>query len=637
MPLKDLNEQLYNPNSENIPAHAHEKSEYDPLTAVSQVAASPFDEKQTWNKPQKGLTPKQKRTLWIVSGILGVVILTVAGFFIYRWWQKDAFHQDRVEIFFEGPKEVDSTQVTKYIIHYKNNNRATLKNAEIQLTYSENFQPIDNVNLKFLSNSSSRIFIGDVKPKSEGTAELKGIFYAPKDYPVYLYGSIHFVPSNGTAELSMDGQIGVNITAAPVVLNVTAPEQTVGGYDVTYVIDYENIDVKRVSDAQVRVDFPQGFQFSTAQPMPSEQDSIWYIGNLEANQGGKITIQGQLNGDENENKKITVSLGRLGDDGKFVVFNKQEFGTNIVLPVLTIKQSLDGNSDNIVNAGDTINYIISYKNTGSLGLRDAIISAQVKGKILDFSKIKIEKGSYDNKTDLITWKASDIPELANIGSQNEGKVYFSIPIKSTIPVESEADKNFIVSSVAKIDSPDIPISNGKDKIIGSDKLELKLASKVIFNTTAYFNDSKIKNSGPIPMKVGSETTFSVHWLVSSISNDISDAKVVASLPSGVRWTGKIFPANEKISYNERTNELVWDAGDIKAGSGAIKAQREIVFQVGVTPQANQVGEPLLLVNQSTFTAKDSFVSKDITLQNDKKDTELYEDSEIGNAKGKVTQ
>jgi len=634
MPLNELKEDLYSSNSKIFPTNTHESSEYDPAKVVASQS-SPFDEQQNWNQPQKGLSPKQKKILWVVVPIFSAIILVLIGFFIYSWWQKNAFHQDRVLISFEGPKEVDSTQSTKYIIHYKNDNRVTLKNAEIRLSYSENFQPIDNVNLKYLSPGSSKIFIGDIKPKSEGVAELNGIFYAPKDFPVYLYASINFIPSNGTEILALENQIGINITAAPALLDVTAPQETVSGYDISYVIDYKNLDTKLVNDMQVRIDFPQGFKISDAQPVPSEKDSYWYLGNLESEQSGKITIRGQLKGDSGDQKSIVVSLGRVGSNGNFVVFNRQEYSTHMVSPVLAVSQSLDNKESNIINAGERLAYTISYKNTGPTGLRDAIITAQVTGKILDFSKISVTNGSYDSKTGLMTWKASDVPSLQNIDSQASGSVHFSIPVKSIIPVENKQDKNFVVSSVANIDSPDIPVADGSNKIIGSDKLELKLASKVLFNVYGYYTDPKIKNSGPIPMQVGLPTTFAIHWSVMNASNDISNAKVVSSLPAGLRWTGKIYPSNEKITYNERTNQIVWEAGNISAGVGILVPPHEVVFQVETTPQTSQAGEPVVLINEANFTAKDDFVGQDVTLKADKKDTQLSEDSSVGYAKGKV--
>jgi hypothetical protein len=635
MSLDDLNKELYNADLNNAPLREHEQNSYNPGFSAAN-SASPFDQEQQWNRVQKGLTSEQKRNIWIGVGVFFLVVLTVAGIFFYQWWQKNAFHQDRVSISFEGPKETDSTQLTKYVIHYVNNNRVTLKNAEIQINYAENFQPIDNLNLRYLSPSASKIFIGDIKPMSEGQAELKGVFYAPRDYPVYLNAEIHFTPSNGLVELTMENKIGVNITAAPITLEVAAPQQAVDGDSLDYVITYKNLDVKAVSNMQLRLDFPLGFQMSSSEPRPSEKNSYWYLGNIEAGQGGKIVIHGQIKGGTDEGKSIVASLGRMGDN-EFVVFNKQEVTTKMVSPMLAITQKVDNNTDGVVTAGENLQYTIAFENTGSIGLRDAIVTAEIKGKILDFSKINVQGGSYDGSTNLITWKASDVPALANIDPKSNGTVRFSIPVKSVIPIENELDKNLIISSVAKIDSPDIPTTINSNKIIGSNKLDLKLASKVIFNTKGFYTDDKLKNAGPIPMIVAQETTFTLHWTIINVSNDIVDGKIVSALPTGVHWLGKTYPSAEKITYNERTNQLIWDIGDVKAGTGVFGAPLEVAFQVGVTPQANQAGESVTLINGSVFTAKDSFVGRDIVLANELKNTQLYEDPTVGFVNGKVSK
>ncbi|EKE25033.1 MAG: hypothetical protein ACD_5C00317G0001, partial [uncultured bacterium] len=597
--------------------------------------ASPFDKEEAWNRPQVGIAPKTKRNIIISASIVAVLILASAGIWGMKWWQKNAFHQDRVSIYFEGPKEADSTQPSKYLIHYKNDNRVTLRNAEIILSYAENFQPNDNVNLKYLSPTSSRIFIGDVKSMSEGTIELKGIFYAPKDFPVYLHAEINFTPSNGAAQLSMKNQIGVNITAAPVLLSIVAPQNAANGDSVTYVIDYKNLDIRQLTNVQIKAEFPEGFTPKVMEPSPSEGDSIWYLGNLEANQGGKITVQGRIKGNAGDTKDLIVSLGHKGKDDGLVVYSKQELSTHIVSPVLTIKQSLDGKMDDIVSAGETLKYVIEFENTGSIGLRDAIVTAKIDGKILDFARLNVDRGSFDGSNNTITWKASDYPALAVINPKAKGQLKFSVPIQPIIPVLNSSDKNYVVTSMAKIDSPDIPTPVNANKVIGSNQTELRLASKVLFNVKGFYNDSIIKNTGPMPMNSGQETTFTLHWLVSSVSNDITEARVQSFLPTGVRWTGQVFPADEKISYNQRTNQIIWDAGNIGAGTGVLSKPREVAFQVAITPQTNQIGQPIMLLNKSIFTAKDTFVQKEISLENGAKDTQLYEDQTIGAINGKV--
>lgn len=636
MSLQELNKDIYKEKGELVNGRVHEQSQYDPAIAANQDV-SPFDKEETWNRPQTGLSPKAKRALWISISISLFIVLVSTGIWGYKWWLKNAFHQDRVSISFEGPKEADSTQPTKYIIHYKNENRVTLKEAEIILKYAENFQPVDNVNLKQLGPTSSRFFIGDIKPMGEGTVELKGIFYAPKDFPVYLHADLGFIPSNGSQKLSMENQIGVQITAAPVLLGIGAPQNAADSDSVSYVIDYRNLDIRQLSNVQIKVEFPAGFTSKISQPVANEKDSIWYLGNLEANQGGKINIKGVLKGNEGESKDIVVSMGHVGSDNSFVVYSKQEFSTHMVSPVLAIRQSLENKVDDVINAGEVLRYIVEFENTGSIGLRDAIVTAKVDGKILDFSKLSVEGGSYESATNTITWKASDSPVLSIINPKAKGQVRFSVPVKDMIPVAGKLDKNFIVTSEAKIDSPDIPTPIDSNKVIGSNQIELRLVSKILFDTKGYFTDQIIKNTGPIPMVSGQETTFTIHWTISSVSNDITGARIQSSLPTGVRWTGEVFPANEKLLYNPRSNQIIWDAGDVNSGTGVLGKPREVIFQVAVKPEINQVGEPIVLLNKSSFSAKDAFVLKDIVLEGDKKDTQLYEDQSVGVANGKVSK
>lgn len=635
MPLDELKKDLYNPSGEITSSHMHEKSPYDPVYSSGQIG-SPFDEKMEWERSRREMNPFQKRVLKISIAVLVVVVLVVGGFVFSAWWQKNAFHQDRVSISFEGPRDADSTQIVKYIVHYKNDNLIKLNNAEMQLSYSENFQPTDNVNLKYLNSTNSRIFIGDIPAKSEGEVEIKGIFYAPKDFPVYLHGSIKFVPSNGKTQFAMDAQTSVNITTSPVILNVSAPTQAVDGDNVEYVIDYKNLDIRRLSGVEILVEFPDSFQMNESQPQPSQDRSHWMIGDLDPNQGGKIQIKGVLRGNNKEVKRIAVSLGRLGDDQQLAVYNKRETSTSMTSPILSVTQELDGSQGNkVINAGDVLKYTVTYRNNGEIGLRNAIVTAEIQGKILDFSKVSVEKGFFDGGKNIITWKASDIPALANINPNESGQFHFSVPVKTIIPMASKNDKNFTVVTTAKIDSPDIPTPINSNKIIGSSILELKLVSKVILTTKGYFNDAKIKNSGPIPIQVDKETLFAMHWSLINISNDLSDAKVVSSLPSGVRWTGVVYPEKEYVTYDDRTNQLIWSIGNLPAGTGTILPAREMEFQIGITPQINQVGNLLKLLNSSTFTASDVFAGKVISIGSDSKDTQLTEDPAVGNEGGKV--
>lgn len=635
MSLEELNQSLYSQKSEVKP-RAAEADQFNPANTLA-ADKSPFQNEERWDGG-KSLTKRQKRNLLIAVSSVLLIVLMIVGSIFYRIWQRDAFHEDRVSVTIEGPKEVDSTQAVRYLIKYRNDNRVALKNAEIQLTYLENFQPTDNVNLKVLNTVSSKFTVGDIQPKSEQVVELNGIFYAPKDFPVYMRAALTYSPSNNVAqELKTTNQFGVTVATSPVILDVLTPAEASDGDAVEYIVDYKNLDTRELKDVKIKIDYPEGFTFESAQPMASEKNSIWYVGNISAGDGGKIKIQGIQRGLKDEKKLLKIYLGKDGKEGKFVTFSEREKEISIVEPILSIAQRVDGNQSGNVKAGDNLNYVITYKNNGNLGLRDAIITAEVRSPVIDFSKMKLDKGAYDAKTGIITWKASDVPSLARIEPSGTGEVRFSIPIKQKIPVEKAEDKNYVVTSIAKIDSPDIPTPIGSNKVIGSNRLVLKVTSKVILETLGFYNDQKIRNSGPIPMKVGKETTFVLHWKLTNVSNELNDVKVTSSLPTGIQWTRRAYPAEEKFTYNDRTNQIVWDVGDVRPGAGIIGAAREVAFQVSITPQALQVGQMPTLLNKTVLTAKDKFTGEEITLELPLKNTQLPEDSVVGFANAKVEQ
>ena len=143
-----------------------------------------------------------------------------------------------------------------------------------------------------------------------------------------------------------------------------------------------------------------------------------------------------------------------------------------------------------------------------------------------------------------------------------GKIFFSIRVKDILPVGEEKDKNFVIKTVAKIDSPDVPTPISMNKIISSNAINMKVNSKLAISVKGYYSDQAIPNSGPIPPKVGEETTYTIHWKVLNVSNDISGATVSAILPTNSQMTGNIFPQDANLKYNERTNAVVWTIGNV---------------------------------------------------------------------------
>ncbi|MFH1182654.1 MAG: hypothetical protein V1690_00120, partial [Candidatus Moraniibacteriota bacterium] len=438
-------------------------------------------------------------------------------------------------------------------------------------------------------------------------------------------------PSNLSSQFTAANQLGVNITSAPIALEVMAPQNISSGDEVNYLVTYKNTGEKDIENLKLRLIYPEGFTFSRSDPAALESNNVWYIGRLAPGQEGKIVANGKLEGERDDVRPVKAQVGTDSGSG-FISFNEESADTKIYSSPLAIAQTVNGVTNLNANAGDSLRFEINYKNEGDIGLNDVIVKETLDSPVLDYSTLEKEGGVFDVKDKTITWKASDYKELRSLEPGQGGTIRFSIEVKDIIPVSGANDKNFVISSLAKIDSPDIVTLVSGNKIIAGNKIDVKLNSKLVLNVKGYYNDSAIGNSGPVPPKVGEETAYTLHWLATNVSNDIGETKVETVLPTTATFTGKTFPEDSRITYNERNNSLVWDIGKMEAGRGILSPPLEVSFQVKIKPSPDQIGREVNILGKSDFSAKDLFTGANLKSSADGKTTNLIEDSGLAGYK-----
>ncbi|MFA6285339.1 MAG: hypothetical protein WC643_02315, partial [Parcubacteria group bacterium] len=486
--------------------------------------------------------------------------------------------------------------------------------------------------------STSKFNVGNIAAKGEGKVDFQGKFFGPKDALVYMEVKIEYKPSTFNSTFSAKGGSSVFISSSPIELEATGSQNAAAGNAVSYTITYRNNGQESFNDLKIKADFPSGFSFSNSEPLPVQDNNIWYIGVLEAGQTGKIKINGIINGSKDEEKKLKFYVGEIGADNQFISYGETQSTTKVIGSPIVLSETISDKKESVfTNAGESLLFKISYKNTGSVGLRDVILTVEASSPILDYTRIDMRgfKGEFDSEKKTITWRASEVPEFKNLAPYVEGDISFAISVKDIIPVSSSNDKNFSFSSIARMDSPDIPTIEGSNKVVASNAVAVKLNSKLIAKTEGFYNDADIPNSGPLPLKVGQETTFTLHTKVANVSNDVTDTKVVMTLAPGAKWKNNFLPKDTNVNFNDRTNELVWNIGSLPAGTGIITNPKEFIFQIGVVPSENQIGNFAPLLSKTVFSAKDAFTGQPLEMKLGEKNTSLTEDLGVGET-GKVS-
>ncbi|MFZ1719896.1 MAG: hypothetical protein WAU28_00915, partial [Candidatus Moraniibacteriota bacterium] len=510
-----------------------------------------------------------------------------------------------------------------FSLQYTNTNWVTLHNTEIVLSYPKSFHP-ETDGKWAVADTKVVIPVGDIPSRSTGRIDIVGKFFGSKGDIAYLDASLHYSPSQINEVFSYDTKYGVSISTSPISFEVSAPQMVANGDMVDYLISYENQDAGKFSNIRVKAEYPDTFQFVSSDPAPSEGESIFYLGDLAPKTAGKIRITGTITGSRDEVKPVRFSIGYLQGDGNFLAYNTAQQLTRITTSPLSIMQWVNDSRDVTTTLGSVLTYRIAYKNEGNIGLRDAIVTFDFNTAILDFSGMQNRSGYFDAEKNRLIWKASDIPDLAVLDPGESGSITFTVPVLNQ--VQNVPGKHFGIRTIAKIDSPDVPTPAGSNKIIGSNTLNVRLTSAIDLAVKGRYYSAPVENTGPIPPKVGMQTTYALTFSLTNSFNDISGARVVASLPSGVRFTGKISPDSETVTFNDRTNELIWEIGNFSAGGE--EAKREVTVQIAIIPGPSDVDEAVRLMGRAVFSARDSFTGEEIKREQGEKTTALSDDTKM---------
>ncbi|MEI9966675.1 MAG: hypothetical protein WDN67_03520 [Candidatus Moraniibacteriota bacterium] len=408
----------------------------------------------------------------------------------------------------------------------------------------------------------------------------------------------------------------MTIATSPLTIEIEAPRELGSGQELDYVVTYHNTSPKLLSGVHLKILYPGEFTFLSANPAPENGQDDWLLGDLAPNQTGKIVVHGALNGNPNENKGIVALVGVI-QNGTLEEYARAEQGTRIIMSPLAINQTVNDQTSLTVLPGDNLLYRLSYKNQGQIGLRQVVITQSIDTAFLDVSRLKLSSGAYDASQKKIFWRAADIPELAELTPGETGEITFTIPVLASFTLGQNDQKTIAIRSVATIDSPDIQTPLGQNKVIASNVMQVKLGALVGLTVLTSYDDERLRGSGPVPPVVGQETIYTLAVRLENSSNDLTESRVTMLLPSSVAYVGRPVPEDVALNWNERTHELSWDAGTLSPGK-----PKQFLFQVSITPNASQAGRSVVLVSKATFTGKERFTGRAITVARDQIDNAI---------------
>src|SRR3989338_2886958 len=490
-----------------------------------------------------------------------------------------------VSIDANGPIYVDGVQPARFNFTIRNQNSVSLEAADLIFDFPANTYSAEGASLTRI-----RIPLEDLEPGSAINKSLDIVFFGLENEEKKIIANLEyrFAESNATFVKSKD--YSVKISKAPFGLSLAAPKNAVSGQKISIKIAVISNSESAAKNLKMEMKYPPGFRFNNAEPNPSKGDNVWTLGDIGPSQKRDITVEGTIEGENSEERTFTAAVGTTGDDGILKPFGTASEKVAIKKSPLNLSVSINGKDDsaNTAYAGEMIRVDLGWVNNLSSSIKDAQIELEIKGEAYDQRSVSVTKGAYRSYDNKAVWNSASLKDLISIAPGSSGKAQLGFSLKNPLPIYKQGDKDFSVSAEAKIIGFGTSDEFENKQIEDSAKKEIKIGSIIQAVGKTLHYSGPFQNSGEVPPKVGAETTYTIVWSLANNANDLAEAKITASLPPYVSKESSVSPEDSDLRFDEKNATLIWNVGDVPAGTGIIMPAKEMSFQVSFSPNITQI-------------------------------------------------
>jgi hypothetical protein len=563
---------------------------------------------------QEDLVKEKKRHIPMISGyrrffifsfIFFLIALAVAFFSVYRG--AVTLSSKNVELTILGNSFVAGGESLPIQVDMINKNSADLVDAEITISYPKGSMDVSGAEMERVKKVLGTIPSG--KTKTEGFSV---ILYGEQGTSRSVTATLEYKLAGSNTTFVKEKSFSVMINSSPVSLTVDAPTSTASNQPFNMTIRTVFIGDSILEDAIVRVEYPNGYVFSSAVPAPESGTNVWALKDLVKGTERTISIRGKLIGEEQDEKAFHIYVGSRSSetDSRIAVsYNSVLHSTTIEQPFISGVISIGNVQDDVVAlpSGSNVSGVIKFVNNAPIRITNPIFTLYLNGETIGVDSIEARGGRYDPLEKTIVWNNETSLDLSAIESGAQGELPFSF--NTTLPKPGTAGDINLSLSVSGV-FPDRDFF--EDSISDIDQKIIRFSSRLQFASQSLYSVGPIKNTGPFPSRVDKETTYTISWTMKPVENPLSKAVATAVLPLGVSWTGVVSPQSENVSFDPETRIVSWAIGSVpRATTNAFT--RSVAFQVKVKPTKNQLDSDLDLIGETTINATDTVANTPLTI------------------------
>lgn len=638
--VEDLQKKIYESNADEELRKRMKYRESFPRSAQNPQSS--------WQEP-KPLHPAGKQAFWdkrflwpVLGGFFLVVIIGMAGFvFLYLGTRGQ---EVQMALHDQGP--LISGEARTIPVSMRNISNMTAQDVELALVLPPgSIVRQGNRETPVVSRFVQKL--DDLKPGEERFVEITVRIFGKEGDEKKIEAVLLYRPQNLQARFTARASETLVIASVPLAIAWDVPRTVTRGQKVDVKVHYASNARLLFERMMLRLEYPEGFSFISADPPPTKDTSLWSLGSLSPGSGGDIIIHGVLSGQDGDIKTFRGMLGVLNENTEeFMAYSDTSSETRIAAAPLSIQAFFNNKREGAVSEGDNLSFVLQYRNNTASVLKNIAIRASLEEffnatglldkvtlflpgdwRMYDFPSLQVRDGGiYDGQTRTMLWTPANVAALRELGPGQGGQVNVIVNLRKMPILRNANEKNLAVGIKAHIEPGEQPSELAGTDLIADDTLRLKLRSHVGFAGRAVYRASPILNSGPLPPEVGKKTTYAVLIEARSFTNTLQNVAVSTTLPSHVRWEEKTFPQSARMTFNKGTQDLVWDIGELPAGTGLFTPALTAAFQVSVVPSEFDRNKIIDLLKDIILTGTDSFTGEPIEARIGSLTTELKNDT-----------
>lgn len=591
--LERLRRRLYQPNAASVDASRTLRQQ--PASFQPPVQQSPIEPKQGMSFAVKFLIIAA--VFSVLAGIAAILLLFLGG---------RSVSPDQVMVTVSGPVTMASGDTVSLLIGVQNNNPTGITNTSLTVELPEGARNPDSVSEPLARYTDT---LGDMAPGARAERTVRAAIYGTESQIITVPVRLEYSSVGSNATFVKEEEWTITITTSPVTMTVTSLKQTASGQPLTVVVAVRSNASETLNDIAVRGVYPFGFTQTTAEPT-STPGPLFRLGSLAPGEEKKITIQGVLVGQENDERvfQFTAGTAPSGSIDLVVPYSSKEAALTVTRPFLAVSLSVNRNeTDNPVAApGATVPVVVSWQNTLNTQISDAQILVTLSGEGIDFSSITTGNGFYRSSDRTVVFSSENSPMLSTVEPGASGSGTFNFRTKSATALSGV--RNPTVNMNVSVSGRRTGEAGVPQSVTSSMTRTLKVATDAVLSSRMVKSTGPFTNPGPWPPEPNVETMYTVILTLENSLNSIADGAVTMTLPSYVRYTGAASPSDGSLAYDAETRRVVWRVGDIQPGGGT----KQMAFQIAFLPSTSQSGSNAILVSDQVFSGTDRFTGQAVS-------------------------